>query len=43
VCGGSPERLVTALLNYRGLSDEEAAHIEAMIKEARDKNPGRRS
>ena len=37
VCGGSPERLMTALLDYRGLSAEEAARIEAMIKRARDK------
>jgi predicted transcriptional regulator len=43
VCGGSPERLMTALLDYRGLSAEEAARIEAMIKAARDKKPGRRS
>jgi BlaI family transcriptional regulator, penicillinase repressor len=43
VCGGSPERLMTALLNYRGLSAEEAARIEALIKQARDKKPGRRS
>ena len=43
VCGGSPERLMTALLDYRGLSAEEAARIEAMIKQARDKKPGRRS
>ena len=43
VCGGSPERLMTALLDYRGLSAEEAARIEALIKQARDKKPGRRS
>ena len=43
VCGGSPERLMTALLDYRGLSAEEAARIEALIKEARDKKPGQRS
>ena len=42
VCGGSPERLMTALLDYRGLSAEEAARIEAMIKRARDKKPGSR-
>ncbi len=42
VCGGSPERLVTALLDYRGLSAEEAARIEALIKQARDKKQGRR-
>ena len=43
VCGGSPERLMTALLDYRGLSAEEAARIEALIKQARGKKPGRRS
>jgi BlaI family transcriptional regulator, penicillinase repressor len=43
VCGGSPERLMTALLDYRGLSAEEAARIEALIKRARDKKPGQRS
>ena len=42
VCGGSPERLMTALLDYRGLSAEEAARIEAMIQRARDKKPGPR-
>jgi predicted transcriptional regulator len=42
VCGGSPERLMTALLEYRGLSAEEAARIEALIKEAKAKNPGRK-
>jgi predicted transcriptional regulator len=42
VCGGSPERLMTALLDYRGLSAEEAARIEALIKQARDKKRGRR-
>jgi BlaI family transcriptional regulator, penicillinase repressor len=43
VCGGSPERLMTALLNYRGLTAEEAARIEAMIKQARDEKSDRRS
>ena len=43
VCGGSPERLMTALLDYRGLSAEEAARIEALIKQARAKKPGRGS
>jgi BlaI family transcriptional regulator, penicillinase repressor len=42
VCGGSPERLMTALLDYRGLSAEEAGRIEALIKQARNKKPGRR-
>jgi predicted transcriptional regulator len=39
VCGGSPERLMTALLDYRGLSAEEAARIESLIKQARNKKP----
>lgn len=43
VCGGSPERLMTALLDYRGLSAEEAVRIEALIKQASDRKPGRRS
>ncbi len=42
VCGGSPERLMTALLDYRGLSAEEAARIEALIRQAKDKKPGPR-
>lgn len=42
VCGGSPERLMTALLDYRGLSSEEADRIEAMIKQARNKGPAGR-
>lgn len=42
VCGGSPERLMTALLDYRGLSADEAARIEAMIKQARARKPSRR-
>jgi predicted transcriptional regulator len=42
ICGGSPERLMTALLDYRGLSADEAVRIEAMIKRARDKKPGPR-
>jgi BlaI family transcriptional regulator, penicillinase repressor len=43
VCGGSPERLMTALLDYRGLSAEEAARIEELIKRERDSKSGRRS
>jgi BlaI family penicillinase repressor len=42
LCGGSPERLVTALLNYRGLSAEEADRIEALIQQARNKTPRKR-
>jgi BlaI family penicillinase repressor len=43
VCGGSPERLMTALLDYRGLSPLEAARIQALIKQARNSKPDRRS
>jgi predicted transcriptional regulator len=42
VCGGSPERLVTALLDYRGLSESEANRIESMLKEAKKKRGRRR-
>jgi BlaI family transcriptional regulator, penicillinase repressor len=42
VCGGSPERLVTALLDYRGLTADEAARIELLIQNARTKNSDRR-
>ena len=34
VCGGSPEKLVTALLDYRGLSDEELRRIRQMLRDA---------
>lgn len=36
-CGGEPEKLMMALLNYRGLSDEEAARIRQMLDEAKAK------
>lgn len=42
VCGGSPERLMTALLDYRGLSAEEATRIQELIKQARTKKPTQR-
>lgn len=32
--GGSPEEMVTALLEHRGLTKEEAQRIRAMIKES---------
>lgn len=35
--GGSPEELVTALLEYRGLSSDEAERIRLMIEEAEEK------
>jgi BlaI family penicillinase repressor len=35
VCGGSPEALVTALLDYRGLSRGELERIRLMLAKAR--------
>ncbi len=35
VCGGSVEQLVSTLLTHRGLSDEEAEQIQAMLDRAR--------
>src|SRR5437773_1675958 len=34
VCGGSPETLVTALLDYRGLRPEELRRIRQLLDEA---------
>ena len=34
VCGGSPEALVTALLDYRGLSQSELARIRQLLDQA---------
>jgi BlaI family transcriptional regulator, penicillinase repressor len=34
LCGGSPEALVTALLDYRGLTDAELKRIRAMLDES---------
>jgi len=35
VCGGSPEALVTALLDYRGLNSGELERIREMLAQAR--------
>jgi BlaI family transcriptional regulator, penicillinase repressor len=35
VCGGSPEALVTALLDYRGLNSGELERIRKMLSQAR--------
>lgn len=35
VCGGSPEELVTALLDYRGLSAQELDRIRTMLDDAK--------
>ena len=34
-CGGNPEKLMMALLEYRGLSSEESERIQAMLDEAK--------
>ena len=42
--GGSPEEMVTALIEYRGLSADEVERIRSMIEEADTKrqSPDRR-
>jgi BlaI family transcriptional regulator, penicillinase repressor len=37
LCGGSPEALVTALLDHRGLTDAEARRIREMLDAARQR------
>jgi predicted transcriptional regulator len=39
VCGGSPEALVTALLDYRGLNSDELKRIRDMLAKARAAKP----
>jgi hypothetical protein len=39
VCGGSPEELVTALLDYRGLTSQELKRIRAMLDQAKATRP----
>lgn len=34
VCGGSPENLMTALIEYRGLNEDEIARIQKMLSDA---------
>jgi len=41
VCGGSPEALVTALLDYRGLSSAELERIRGMLAKARATERGK--
>ena len=36
-CGGDPEKLMLALVQYRGLSDEETKRIRKMLDQARKK------
>ena len=42
ICGGSPERLVTALLDFRGLTKAESERIQQMIENAKKKGRVRR-
>ena len=41
-CGGRPERLMTALMDYRGLTDEEVQRIREMLDQAQSKKIGKR-
>lgn len=38
VCGGSPETLMTALLDYRGLTPAELKRIREMLDVAKGKS-----
>jgi predicted transcriptional regulator len=42
VCGGSPEVLLTALLDYRGLTSGELERIRSMLEKAKAKKSARR-
>ena len=39
VCGGRPERLMSALVEHRGLESDEIDRIEALLAEARARAP----
>ena len=39
MCGGSAEKLVSALIDYRGLTDDEAERIQVMIDAVSKKKP----
>jgi BlaI family transcriptional regulator, penicillinase repressor len=39
VCGGSPEVLLTALLDHRGVTADELARIRAMLDKAKASQP----
>ena len=38
VCGGRPERLMSALVEHRGLKPDEIDRIEALLEEARTRS-----
>lgn len=37
-CGGQPEKLMMALMDYRGLSDEESSRIRQLLDQAKEKD-----
>lgn len=37
ICGGSPETLMSALINYRGLTPAELDRIQGMLKDEKSK------
>ena len=41
VCGGSAEELISALLDYRGLSSQELKRIRSMLDESKATTPKR--
>ena len=41
-CGGQPERLMSALMEYRGLTAAEIARIQSMLHEANNKKVQRK-
>lgn len=41
ICGGSPEELVAALLDYRGLSAAELKRIRTLLDEAKASRPSK--
>jgi predicted transcriptional regulator len=42
LCGGSPEVLLTALLDHRGVSEDELSRIRSMLDKARGSQPTQR-
>ena len=42
LCGGSAEKLMTALLDHRGLTEDEAERIQAMIAAGKKRDQTRR-
>lgn len=42
-CGGQPDRLMAAIVDYRGLTQDEIERIESLLKQAKTNRKGRRS